>query len=95
MNPNAHQLSDADVRLLTRLETGETTVRGTSALREGESLGQLVDRLLALRDRGLLELSDGRIMRNQAGRVLGAGPGGLTPVGKAALEHDRRLGPRA
>jgi hypothetical protein len=93
--PRGHRLSDADVALLVRLEGGETTFRPSSPMLAGDSIEQLVGRLIALRDRGLVELSDSRIMRNQAGRILGAGPCGLTPAGHQALAEDRRLGPHS
>ena len=93
--PRGHQLSDADVALLARVEAGETTFRPSSPMQAGDSIEQLVTRLIALRDRGLVDLSESRIIRSQGGRVLGAGPCSLTPAGRQALEHDRRLGPRA
>jgi len=42
-------LTDADVRLLTRVEAGETTFRTSSAMQAGDSLEQLVCRLIARR----------------------------------------------
>ena len=54
----------------------------------------LVDHLRQLRDRGLLRLDEGRIMKSQRGRYLMAGPCDLTDAGREALERDRRLGPR-
>lgn len=87
-------LSDADVVLLTRLEAGEHTFRPGTVPRAGGDFEQLVAQLVSLRDRGLVRLAEGRIMRNQDGRVLGAGPCDLTIKGRAALEEDRRLGPR-
>ena len=94
LSPRPPQLSDADVHLLTRIEGGEGVFRSSSPMQTGDSLEQLVGRLIALRDRGLVALPDSRIMRNQEGRVLGAGPCNLTPAGQEALEWDRRLGPR-
>ena len=55
----------------------------------------LVGHLVELRDRGLLRLEDGRIMKSQLGGYLMAGPCDLTDAGREALERDRRLGPRA
>ena len=89
------RLSDDDVHLLTRIEGGEGVFRASSPMQAGDSLEQLVRRLIALRDRGLVALPESRIMRNQEGRVLGAGPCSLTTAGQEALDWDRRLGPRA
>ena len=55
----------------------------------------LVGHLVELRQRGLLRLEDGRVMRSQRGGYLMAGPCGLTEAGSRVLEQDRRLGPRA
>jgi hypothetical protein len=93
--PRDVKLSDLDVHLLMQIESGETTFRPSSVLRAGDTIQKLVDRLISLRDRGLVALSDSRVMRNQAGRILGAGPCSLTPAGQQALDQDRRLGPRA
>jgi hypothetical protein len=54
----------------------------------------LVEHLRRLRDRGLLRLDEGRIMKNQLGRYLMAGRCDLTEAGRRALEDDRRLEPR-
>jgi hypothetical protein len=87
-------VSDAEAHLLSRIEAGETTFQPSSTLRAGETIETLVERLIALRDRGLVALTDTRILRSQSGRILGAGPCSLTTAGREALEHDRRLGPR-
>lgn len=92
--PRGYQLSDADVALLLRIEAGEHTFRPSSAAPGEEPIEALVDRLRSLRDLGFIRLSDSRIMQNQAGRYLGAGPCDLTELGREALERDRRLGPR-
>ena len=92
--PRGHQLSDADVLLLTRIEAGEHTFRPGSAPRSRESFEALVQQLRSLRDCGLIRLAESRIMQREDGRYLGAGPGDLTPAGRKALEEDRRLGPR-
>jgi hypothetical protein len=55
----------------------------------------LVGHLVELRERGLLRLEDGPIMRSQRGGYLMAGPCDLTEAGSRSLEQDRRLGPRA
>jgi hypothetical protein len=78
------QLSNADVRLLTLAEHGYT-------FRPSDLL---VDHLRQLRDRGLLRLDEGRVMKSQRGGYLMAGPCDLTDAGRQALERDRRLGPR-
>jgi hypothetical protein len=93
--PRGHQLTDAEIQLLSRLEQGESIFQPSSPMQADDSIEQLVERLISLRDRGLVALTDGRIMRNQAGRILGAGPCGLTPAGREALSQDRGLGPRA
>jgi hypothetical protein len=84
-------LSDADVRLLVRAERGHTFRPADAA--EGV-FDVLVDNLRSLRDRGLLRLDEGRIMRTQNGGYMRAGPCDLTEAGRGALEQDRRLGPR-
>jgi hypothetical protein len=84
-------LSDEDVRLLTLAEYGYT-YRPPDAL-DGD-VEALIGHLVELRERGLLRLEDGRIMKTQQGRYLMAGPCDLTVAGRRALEHDRRLGPR-
>jgi hypothetical protein len=90
-----HQrLTDPEFRLLSRIEAGETVFRGSSVMRADETIEILVDLLISLRERALIALADSRIMRNQAGQVLGAGPCNLTSAGRQALEWDRGLGPR-
>jgi hypothetical protein len=71
-NSTSHRLSEAEFRLLARAEPGHV-FRPSDA--EGEEFRDVVERLLRLRDRGLLRLEDGRIMKNQLGRVLMSGPG--------------------
>jgi hypothetical protein len=87
-----NQLSSVDVRLLTLAEGGYTFRPSDAA--EGV-FDVLVDHLRQLRDRGLLRLEEGRIMKSQRGGYLMAGPCDLTEEGRQALEQDRRLGPRA
>ena len=72
--PRGHQLSDADVLLLTRIEAGKHTFRPGSAPRPGESFDALIQQLRSLRDRGLIRLAESRIMQREDGRYLGAGP---------------------
>ena len=91
--PKGHQLSDADVRLLSRIEAGEHTFRPGTGSCEGEDFDLLIQQLRSLRDRGLIRLPDSRIMRTQRGPVLDAGPCKLTPAGRQALRQDRGLGP--
>jgi hypothetical protein len=86
-----NKLSNADVRLLTLAEPGYTFRPADAA--EGV-FDLLVDHLRQLRDRGLLRLDEGRIMKSQRGGYLMAGPCDLTDAGRQALERDRRLGPR-
>jgi hypothetical protein len=50
--PRGHQLSDADVFLLTRIEAGEHTFPPGSAPRPGESFDALIQQLRALRIAG-------------------------------------------
>jgi hypothetical protein len=85
------RLSHADVRLLALAERGYT-YRPTDAAPGLFEL--LVDHLRQLRDRGLLRLDEGRIMKTQRAGYLMAGPCDLTDAGRSALEQDRRLGPR-
>jgi hypothetical protein len=91
--PEGHQLSDADVRLLSRVEAGEHTFRPGIGSSEGEDFDLLIQQLRSLRDRGLIRLPDSRIMRTQRGPLLGAGPCELTKAGRQALAQDRGLGP--
>jgi hypothetical protein len=90
-DPKGNQLSSVDVRLLTLAEHGYTFRPSDAA--EGV-FDVLVDHLRQLRDRGLLRLDEGRIMKSQRGGYLMAGPCDLTDAGRQALERDRRLGPR-
>jgi hypothetical protein len=93
MTPNRRpqRLSDEDARLLALAEHGYTfRPKDASA---GE-FNALIGHLVELRDRGLLRLEDGRLMKSQRGGYLMAGPCDLTEAGHRALEHDRRLGPR-
>jgi hypothetical protein len=93
--PRGHQLSDADVLLLGRIEGGEHTFRPGSGSSKGDQFAQLVEQLRSLRDRGMIRLPDSRIMREQAGPLLAAGPCDLTRRGRQALQQDRRgLDPR-
>src|SRR5215208_4591119 len=91
--PEGHQLSDADVRLLSRIEAGEHTFRPGIGSSEGEDFDLLIQQLRSLRDRGLIRLPDTRIMRTQGGPLLGSGPCDLTESGRQALAQDRGLGP--
>ena len=50
--------------------------------------------LAQLRERGQVDYLEGHVTRTEAGIYLMIGPVQLTPAGKAALERDRRLGPR-
>ena len=84
-------LSDADVRLLKLAEPGYTYRPSDAA--EGV-FDLLIANLRQLRDRGLLRLDEGRIMKSQRGGYLMAGPCDLTEAGRGALDQDRRLGPR-
>jgi hypothetical protein len=92
--PRGHQLSDADVSLLMRIEAGEHTFRPGTGSSESENFEVLVQQLRSLRNRGLIRLPDSRIMRNQRSPLLGAGPCDLTRAGRQALEQDRGSGPR-
>ena len=84
-------LTDADVRLLGLCERGYTYRPADAA--DGV-FDVLVDNLRSLRERGLLRLDEGRIMKSQKGGYMMAGPCDLTEAGHGALEQDRRLGPR-
>jgi len=54
----------------------------------------VIERLLQLRQLGLVRVEDGRIMKSQVGRYLMAGPCDLTDAGRRLLEQEERLGPR-
>jgi len=86
-------MSDPKSRQLLTLAEDGYTVRPSDAA-EGV-FDVLIDHLRQLRDRGLLRLEEGRIMKSQRGGYLMAGPCDLTEAGREALEQDRRLGPRA
>jgi len=85
-------LSNADVRLLALAEHGYTFRPADAA--EGV-FDLLIEHLRQLRERGLVRLDEGRVMKSQRGGYLMAGPCDLTDAGREALERDRRLGPRA
>ncbi len=87
--PGGPPLSDADMRLLSRLEGGEHTFRPGPGSSEGEDFDLLIQQLRSLRERGLIRLPDSRIMRTQRGPLLEAGPCELTHAGRQALEQDR------
>lgn len=87
--PRGHQLSDADVVLLTRIERGEHTFRPGAGSNAGDHFAQLLEQLRSLRDRGMIRLPDSRIMRGQRGPVRDAGPCKLTSKGLQGLEQDR------
>jgi hypothetical protein len=59
-----------------------------------ELFAQTVERLLQLRDRGLVRFPEGRIARNEQGAYLMVGPCDLTEAGRRPRADDRRLGPR-
>jgi hypothetical protein len=86
-----YALPEADIHLLRRIASGEHTFRRSDL---GSDFDSTVARLLALRERGLVRLLDGRIMRSRAGHYLAAGPCDLTPAGQQALEDGDRLGAR-
>jgi two-component system, chemotaxis family, chemotaxis protein CheY len=86
------RLSDEDVRLLALAEHGHTYRPADVQRGDFEAL---VEHLRRLRERGLLRLDEGRIMRSQRGGYLMAGPCDLTEAGRQAIERDRRLGPRS
>jgi hypothetical protein len=85
-------LSDADVRLLALSEHGHTYAPKDAA--EGV-FDLLIDHLRQLRDRGLLGLDAGRVMKSERGGYLMAGPCDLTDAGRRALEQNRRPAPRS
>lgn len=83
-------LTDAEVRVLGLAERGRTYRPADAASGDFDAL---VAHLRQLRERGLLRLEEGRIMRSQRGGYL-TGPCDLTEAGRRALERDRSLGPR-
>jgi len=65
------------------------------AAQENEDAFLAVVALLGrLREQGLVDYIEAHVSQTESGRFLKVGPVQLTPDGKAALEHDRRLGPR-
>lgn len=88
-------MDQADFHLLGRLDAGQSVFRPFDNTDEAREAFQVtVQRLLLLRDRGLVRLPEGRVGRNRDGRIIVAGPCDLTPAGQEALERDRRLWPR-
>jgi hypothetical protein len=88
-------MTQAECDLLSRLEPGESVFSVDEAGPVGrEAFAELVERLLELRSQSWIRLPDGRIMRDQAGRAMVAGPCDLSKAGWQALDQDRRLGPR-
>ena len=89
-------MDQTDFELLSRMAAGESVFRPSDRSDEGRAaFQQTVVRLLSLRDRGWITLAEGRLARSQSGAYLLVGPCSLTDAGRAALEQDRRLGPRA
>lgn len=89
-------MNDVEYELLAWLEAGHSVFRpveGTTSAKQ--EFQDTVARLLGLRERGLVQFSDGRIGRTEAGEYLLIGPCDLTPAGRLALERDRSLGPRS
>ena len=88
-------MENTDFELLEKMENGGHVFRPQDTSDVGRAAFQhAVDRLLLLRDVGLLRLLDSRLMRAPDGSCLMAGPCDLTPAGVAALTDDHRLGPR-
>jgi hypothetical protein len=79
----AWQLAHDDIQLLKHCGRGHTFRPSDSS----EPFVNTVERLLRLRDLGLIQLDDGRIMRSQLGRYLLAGPCDLTDAGRQVLEQ--------
>ena len=88
-------MDQADFEILERLEAGASVFR-PEARTDAARLGfeETVRRLMALRDRGLIRLPEGRVARSSSGAYLMVGPCDRTEAGRAALARDRALGPR-
>jgi hypothetical protein len=88
-------MEQIDFDLLCRLEAGESVFQPAGQTEDTRELfAQTVERLLQLRDRGLVRFPEGRIAMNAQGAYLMVGPCDLTEAGRRAIERDRRLGPR-
>jgi len=87
-------VTQAEYELLTRIEQGASVFRPSVGPGIDGSFSRTFDLLLSLREKGWIRLPEGRITRDQGGRVLLLGPCDLTNAGREALEQDRRLGPR-
>ncbi len=88
-------MDDIEYQLLAWLEAGHSVFRPLeNTVSAKQEFQDTVARLLELRERGLVQFSEGRIGRTAAGEYLMVGPCDLTPAGRSALERDRRLGPR-
>jgi hypothetical protein len=89
----AMTLSDAEVRILSRLAAGEHTFRPSSSP-DHAAFDVMVEQLKVLASRGLIRLPENRISRRESGAYMMVGPCDLTAKGKEALERDLALGPR-
>jgi hypothetical protein len=88
-------VNDLEYELLAWLEAGHSVFRPVEdTVTAKQEFQDTVARLLKLRERGLVQFSDGRIGRTEAGEYLLVGPCDLAPAGRSALERDRLLGPR-
>jgi hypothetical protein len=83
----AWQLSGDEMQLLKRCGQGRIFRPSDSS----EPFVITVERLLRLRDMGLIRLDDSRIVRSRLGRYLLAGPCVLTEAGRWTLAHGKHF----
>jgi hypothetical protein len=88
-------VDEATYEVLSWLARGHSVFQPREATQEIEEAFLAVVTLLGqLREQGLVDYIEAHVSQTESGRFLMVGPVQLTPDGKAALERDRRLGPR-
>jgi hypothetical protein len=81
--------------LLAWLAAGNGVLRPRESTAEAEEeFREVVVALRRLREDGLVTYLNGHVSETTSGIFLAVGPVLLTPEGEAALERDRRAGPR-
>jgi hypothetical protein len=89
-------VDDLTYEVLAWLAAGHSVFRPREATQEAEEAFREVVTILArLRERREVDYLESHVTRTEAGIYLMVGPVQLTAEGKAALERDQSLGPRA